>query len=77
MKKQFDSVQIDMFSGQFNGTCEKQKEKEIMRKNKSEKRREKWRINKKKKELEELYEFDMKHPENVLFEEYRVCNKNE
>lgn len=77
MKKQFDSVQIDMFSDQFNGACEKRKEREIMRKNKSEKRREKWRINKKKKELEELYEFDMKHPENVLFEEYRVYNKNE
>lgn len=37
MKKQFDSVQIDMFSDQFNGTCEKQKEREIIRKNKSEK----------------------------------------
>ena len=31
----------------------------------------------KKKEMEELYHFDMKHPENVLFEEYRVYDKNE
>jgi hypothetical protein len=77
MKKNFDSIQIDMFSDQFNGSCESQKQREIQRKEKREKRREKWLLNKKKKEMEELYHFDMKHPENVLFEEYRVYNKNE
>lgn len=72
MKKNFDSIQMDMFSDQFNGSCESQKQREIQRKEKREKRREKWLLNKKKKEMEELYRFDMKHPENVLFEEYRV-----
>lgn len=77
MKKNFDSIQMDMFSDQFNGSCESQKQREIQRKEKRKKRREKWLLNKKKKEMEELYHFDMKHPENVLFEEYRVYNKNE
>ena len=48
MKKNFDSIQMDMFSDQFNGSCESQKQREIQRKEKREKRREKWLLNKKK-----------------------------
>ena len=71
-KKKYDSIQIDMFSPIFNGTTESKKEREIKNKINGQKRRDKWRLKQKEKKMEELYQFEKKHPESFLFSEFRL-----
>lgn len=70
-KKKYDSIQIDMFSSIFDGSTESKKEREIKDKINGQKRRDRWRLKQKEKKMEELYQFEKKHPESFLFSEFR------